>query len=97
MATEFVTLREFDNFVKTNEKQQESIWHSIEQSVAANAKTSETVAVLASQIKEDREERRTKDQRVWALTLTFIGVMFTASIPFIVKTAEFVFGFVGKF
>lgn len=94
MAVEHVTVREFDNFVENHNHQIENIWKAIEDSTKANTTTAQNVAVLSTQINEDREDRKIKDQRVWGLTLTFIGVMFTASIPFLVKAANLIFGLV---
>lgn len=92
MAVEHVSVREFDNFVREHNHQLETVWKAIEDSTKANTTTAKNVAVLSTQMTEDREDRKIKDQRVWALTLTFISVMFMASIPFLVKAANLVLG-----
>lgn len=92
MESTFVTAREFDIRAKAVDDRFSRIETSLQRQADANAETAKNIALLAQQNKEDRDERKVKDQRVWALTLTFIGVMFTASIPFLVKAANVVFG-----
>jgi len=85
MGTEYVTLREFDNFTQANADQMQNIWTAIEKQTTANAATSENVAVLSEQMGQAATVLKKRDARAWALTLVVAGALITASIPYVVK------------
>jgi hypothetical protein len=92
MGTEYVTLREFDNFAQANAEQMQTIWTAIEKQTTANAATSENVAVLSEQMGQAAAVLKKRDARAWALTLAFAVAIITASIPYVVKGLNVLLG-----
>lgn len=62
-AGTFVTTREFDNHMESIAKTQESIWRSLESQQAANATTSENIAVLTERLNNAIKAAAERDKK----------------------------------
>lgn len=98
----FVTIREFDAVIKHRDEVEARVWEAIASQAEAGKEAAarlneitKSMAVREELDKQRAERDKTRDKRLFAVFLTVVGVLMTASIPFIVKGLSVLFGVIG--